>query len=69
MTCNPLSSDQWGKEYFEIWGRPVGDINELNKTTVNPNDINHLKIYIAEDNTIDIYNTYPNVTRIAFVGG
>ena len=69
MTCNPDSSDQWGKEYFEIWGRPVGDINELNKTTVNPNDINHLKIYIAEDNTIDIYNTYPNVTRIAFVGG
>ena len=63
MTCNPDSSDQWAKEYFEIWGRPAG------RKARGLLSGGHLKIYIAEDNTIDIYNTYPNVTRIAFVGG
>ena len=62
ITCSPDLSNQWGDEYKAIWKtdhQPIG----------HKNPIDHLSIYIDEDDAIDIYNTYPNVERIAFVGG
>jgi sulfatase maturation enzyme AslB (radical SAM superfamily) len=63
MTCNPDASDQWGKEYGVIWKGLINEADKIQQTD------NHLQIYIEESAAIDIYNTYPNVTRIAFVGG
>jgi sulfatase maturation enzyme AslB (radical SAM superfamily) len=56
ITCNPYSSDQWGKEYNTIW-------------KIESEEDNHLKINITKDQTLDIYTLFPNLKRIAFVGG
>lgn len=54
MTCNPSASDFWEKEYNYIWG----------ESFIKPNRIN-----IDQNTAEDLFNNYPNVVRISFVGG
>lgn len=67
MTCSSTLSSLWGEEYNHIWKNDNSFIGGGAKTLSKDN--NYLAIYIDNDHINEIITTYPNVIRIAFVGG
>lgn len=67
MTCSSSLSSLWGEEYNHIWkNQPSvtgGVSDKLDKSN------NYIAVYIDDNNVDDLITKYPNVTRIAFVGG
>jgi hypothetical protein len=79
MTCSPQLSNIWGEEWQYIWKtssqkKPRGvrlsyeAINGMNWAGLTKEN-NYLQINIKDDQINKLIELYPNVKRIAFVGG
>ena len=67
MTCSSSLSNLWGEEWESIWGDDAKFTGGISKTLTKEN--NYLKTFIDHKTVDHLIETYPNVKRIAFVGG
>jgi len=71
MTCGPGASNLWEDEWNYIYDDSTEDLPKNTKRGLRNNiwDSKGVQIYIEDDKVNDLINTYPNVIRLAFVGG
>lgn len=67
MTCSSTLSSLWGEEYNHIWKNDPTFMGDISSSLSKNN--NYISVYIDDSNVDHLIETYPNVTRIAFVGG
>lgn len=71
MTCGPAASNLWEDEWNYIFRDAADDLSKNAKKALNQNvwHSTGIKIHIEDNKVNQIINDYPNVIRIAFVGG
>ena len=71
MTCSPAASTLWEEEWNYIHRDATEHLPENAKRAYSDSIWKQtgIKIYIEDDKVNELIKTYPNVTRLAFVGG